>query len=277
MGMCGGSLTRDHKPPIILSMSGLTIKQVKDLARSIVAASPDGIRFGVLISKIETQYPETPKNTIRGATWNLHTLFPNEISKPDRGLFQPTKPVDGAAVSENADNAEQIAPTGIRVRQSDFYEPFSQWLKTDLDEVTEVTALGGAGLKSKWGTPDVVGIYKPLASHLVKFPIEIVSAEIKIDPLAPIVAFGQAIAYRLFSSKTYIAMPTSLTEEDQSRLESLCMLFGVGLVLFDLNPDAPQFIIRVRAQRFSPDMFYVNEFADRLHHHNPEMFQKLFG
>jgi hypothetical protein len=24
----------------------------------------------------------------------------------------------------------------------------------DLDEVTEVAALGGAGLKSKWGTPD---------------------------------------------------------------------------------------------------------------------------
>jgi hypothetical protein len=92
----------------------------------------------------------------------------------------------------------------------------------------------------------------PLASNLIKFPIEIVSAEVKIDPLAPVVAFGQAVAYRLFSTKTYIAMPTTLTEEDQSRLESLCMLFGVGLVLFDLNKDVPQFSIRVRAQRFSP-------------------------
>jgi hypothetical protein len=42
------------------------------------------------------------------------------------------------------------------------------------------------------------------------------------------------------------------------------MLFGVGLVLFDLNKDAPRFSIRVRAQRFLPDMFYANEFADRL-------------
>lgn len=42
-------------------------------------------------------------------------------------------------------------------------------------------------MKSKWGTPDVVGVYKPLASQLIKFDLEIVSAEIKIDPQAPVV------------------------------------------------------------------------------------------
>lgn len=92
--------------------------------------------------------------------------------------------------------------------------------------------------------------------------------------------FAQSLAhppYGLFSTKTYIGMPTTLTEEDQSRLESLCMLFGVGLVLFSLNKDAPQFSIRVRAQRFSPDMFYVNEFADRLKHYDAEIFEGLFG
>ena len=174
-------------------------------------------------------------------------------------------------------STEQVAATGIKVQESDFYEPFAEWLKNDLNEVTVVAPLGGSSLKSKWGTPDVVGVYKPLASNLIKFPVEIVSAEVKIDPQAPVVAFGQAVAYRLFSTKTYIAMPTSLTEEDQSRLESLCMLFGVGLVLFDLNKDAPQFSIRVRAQRFSPDMFYVNEFADRLKLHDAEIFEQLFG
>ena len=58
----------------------------------------------------------------------------------------------------------------------------------------------------------MVGIYKPLASNLIKFPIEIVSAEIKIDPQVPVVAFGRAVAYRLFSTKTYIAMPRTLIE-----------------------------------------------------------------
>ena len=58
---------------------------------------------------------------------------------------------------------------------------------------------------------------------------------------------------------------------------ALCMLFGVGLILFELNTENPNFQIRMRAQRFSPDMFYVNEFADRLRLHNPELFEELFG
>jgi len=169
-----------------------------------------------------------------------------------------------------------VTPAGENIRESEFYEPFAQWLKNDLDEVTDVAPLGGASMRSKWGTPDVIGVYKPLAANLIKFPIEIVSAEIKIDPQAPVVAFGQAVPYRLFSSKTYVAMPTALTEEDKDRLESLCILFGVGLVLFDVDKSDPKFSIRVRAQRFSPDMFYVNEFADRLKLHDAEVFEKLF-
>jgi len=58
--------------------------------------------------------------------------------------------------------AVQATAAGAKVKESDFYQPFADWLRNDLDEVTEVASLGGAGLKSKWGTPDVVGIYKPL-------------------------------------------------------------------------------------------------------------------
>lgn len=226
-------------------MAKLTGQQIKNLARSIIAENPGGIRYSALVQEISQQNPETPENTIHGSVWNLDALFPNEIAKPSRGLFTPVAKAGNDVVEIG--NTEQIATTGFKVKECDFYEPFAQWLQNDLDEVTEVASLGGAGLKSKWGTPDVVGIYKPLASNLIKFPIEIISAEIKIDPQAPVVAFGQAVAYRLFSTKTYIAMPTTLTEEDQSRLESLCMLFGVGLVLFELNKDAPRFSIRVRA------------------------------
>jgi hypothetical protein len=259
----------------MLRMAKLSGEQIRKLARSTIADNPGGIRYSVLRDWVAKQHPETPKNTIVGAIWNLDALFPNEISKPDRGLFKPLTKSENDAVALGS--TEQITTTGIKVREVDFYKLFAEWLKDDLDEVSEVVALGGAGLKSKWGTPDVVGVYKPLASNLIKFPIEIVSAEIKIDPQAPIVAFGQAIAYRLFSTKTYIAMPRGLTQEDESRLESLCMLFGLGLALFDLNANAPQFSIRVRAQRFSPDMFYVNEFADRLSQHNRPFFEKLFG
>lgn len=256
-------------------MAKLTGQEIHKLARSLISSNPGGIRYSVLVDNIAQQNPETPKNTIHGSVWNLDAIFPNEITKPSRGLFTPVS--KSANDNITIGNTEQIASTGVKIKEAEFYKPFAEWLKNDLDEVTVVSDLGGAGLKSKWGTPDVIGIYKPLAGNLIKFPIEIVSAEIKIDPQAPVVAFGQSVAYRLFSTKTYIAMPTTLTEEDQSRLESLCMLFGVGLVLFDLDKDNPRFSIRVRAQRFSPDMFYVNEFADRLKLHDAEVFEELFG
>ena len=123
----------------------------------------------------------------------------------------------------------------------------------------------------------MIGVYKPLASNIIKFPLEIVAAEIKIDPQTPVVAFGQAVAYRLFATKCYVVMPDRISDEDLSRLEALCMLFGVGLVVFALNPKSPDFSIRVRAQRYSPDMFYVNEFARRLHQYDPGLFEDLFS
>lgn len=256
-------------------MAKLGVHDIRGLAKSIIAANPGGIKYSQLIAQISQLHPETPVNTIHGSVWNLAAISPSEVTKPSRGLFKPASNGNVTEVVKVGDPV-QIAPTGKKVCEADFYEPFGQWLKNDLDEVTDVSALGGAGLKTKWGTPDVIGVYKPLASNLIKFPLEIVSGEVKIDPQAPVVAFGQAVAYRLFSAKTYIAMPSSLTEEDQSRLEALCMLFGVGLVLFDLNLDRPNFSIRVRAQRFSPDMFYVNEFADRLRNHDHETFERLF-
>jgi hypothetical protein len=256
-------------------MAKLSVKDIQSAALHIINGKPGGIRLSSVVEQVHQQSPETPIGTIRTTVSGLDKKLPNDITKPERGLFAPV----GRAGSDTVvvPDTETVAPTGIQVKEADFYAPFAEWLKDDLGEVNSVISLGGAGLKSKFGTPDVVGTYKPLAGDLIKFPVEIVSAEIKIDPQAPVVAFGQAAAYRLFSTKTYIAMPTNLTEEDKGRLESLCMLFGIGLVLFDLNKDSPAFSIRMRAQRFFPDMFYVNEFAERLKAHDGKRFQDLFG
>lgn len=252
-------------------MAKLPVKEIQNLAKKIVAENLGGIRYSALVQRISAENPETPKNTIHGAVWDLATRFPNEIAKPSRGLFLPATSVGGAAVM-----TPPVLQTS-KVREEDFYEPFADWLKNELDEATIAIPLGGAGLQKKWGTPDVVGVYKALASHRIKFDLEIISAEIKIDPLQPVVAFGQAAAYRLFSAKSYIVMPNSISEEDYSRLEALCMLFGIGLVLFETNPEEPDFQIRVRAQRFPPDMFYVNEFAERIYQIEPATFNQLFG
>jgi hypothetical protein len=101
------------------------------------------------VDRICQQAPETPKNTVHGSVWNLDALFPNEIAKPSRGLFTPVgKSGNDTIVLEST---EQVAESGIKVKELDFYEPFAHWLKNDLDEVTEVASMGGAGLKSKWG------------------------------------------------------------------------------------------------------------------------------
>ncbi len=249
-------------------MAKLNTNAIKNMARGIIAKSPGGIRYGELVKAILESNPETSPNTVNGCVWNLHDQFPGEIVKPSRGLFKPagdSQPVELPASTQ--------AP---RISESDFYEPFAEWLKTELDEVTDVVAVGGAVFQKKWGTPDVVGVYKPIASNLIKFQPEIVAAEIKTEPGESVVAFGQAMAYRLFSTKTYIVMPKTITEEDKSRLEALCMLFGAGLVLFAIDVKNPDFQIRVRAQRFSPDIFYVNEFADRLKSIDVNKFNHLF-
>lgn len=256
-------------------MAKLSVQAIRALAKDIIAAHPGGIRYTPLVERISEPNPETPKNTIHGSVWNLDTVFPNEISKPSRGLFVSASREAETAGSKQG-TTEVVSESGKTFAEADFYQSFADWLKNDLDEATEIAPLGGASMKTKWGTPDVIGVYKPLASNLIKFPLELIAGEVKIDPMQPIVAFGQAVAYRLFASKTYIAMPTTLTEADQSRLEALCMLFGVGLVLFALDTERPNFSIRVRAQRFSPDMFYVNEFADRLRVFDAEIFEMLF-
>jgi hypothetical protein len=255
-------------------MTKLSVKEIRDLARSIVVKS-GGIHRSAMLTEICQQNPEISKKTAESAIWDLDKSFPNEIAKTRRGFFAPY----GSSENEPIDigKTEQVTPAGVKIKEADFYRPFAEWLRVDLDEVGAAIPLGKNVLKGKFGTPDVIGTYRSRASDLIQFPVEIVSAEIKIDPQAPVVAFGQAVAYRLFSTKTYIAMPTTLTTEDKERLEALCMLFGLGLVYFDLNKEVPKFTIRMQAQRFSPDMFYVNEVAERLKNNSIELFHELFG
>ncbi|MBC7334479.1 MAG: hypothetical protein H5T85_08540, partial [Actinobacteria bacterium] len=105
------------------------------------------------------------------------------------------------------------------------------------------------------------GVREPFKGDIIKFPTEIVSAEIKADPGDLIKAFGQACSYKLFSHKSYIVIPKNSPQDDVSKLDSLCLIFGVGLVLFDSNDiNEPGFEIRVRPLKHEPDMFYVNKY-----------------
>ena len=247
-------------------MATVSGKEIQEVARQIVRENPRGIRFTPLWKAVLGRLPKANEGHVYTLVSVLHTNFPDEITRPTRGLFVPAHV---AAVSKPVEIALPV--------ESSFYQPFADWLKDDLGEATDAVALGGASMGRRWGTPDVVGVYRASASDLIDFTPEIVSAEIKTDPTQSVVAFGQGIAYRLFSAKTYIAMPESISPDDFDRLEALCILFGVGLVLFKADPKSPNFEIRVRAQKFFPDMYYVNEFADRLKNSDPAIFKRLFG
>lgn len=226
-------------------------------AIEILKLNPDGIHYSDLVRKISQEFPDIPVNTIHGTVWDLDKRLPNEVYKPARGLFRHVN-----FKEEEISKEEPKLPfEAVKIKEEDFYKPFANWLVNELEECTVAIPLGGNKFKDKWGTPDVIGKREPQRSDIVKAPTEIVSAEIKVDARDLITAFGQACSYKLFSHKSYIVIPKNSPQDDVSKLDALCMIFGIGLVLFDNNnPQDPQFEIRARPLRHEPDMFYVNKY-----------------
>jgi len=226
-------------------------------AIEILKLNPDGIHYSDLVRRISQEFPDIPVNTIHGTVWDLDKRLPNEVYKPARGLFRHVN-----FKEEEISKEEPKLPfEAVKIKEEDFYKPFANWLVNELEECTDAIPLGGNKFKDKWGTPDVIGKREPQRSDIVKAPTEIVSAEIKVDARDLITAFGQACSYKLFSHKSYIVIPKNSPQDDVSKLDALCMIFGIGLVLFDNNnPQDPQFEIRARPLRHEPDMFYVNKY-----------------
>ena len=254
-------------------MAKVTQKEkVREVLVSSLNENPQGLRYAELLERTQRAWPDMSSNTIRGAIYELGTGDDADIFKPSPGLYK-LRGIDEASVDEVIKKSIDQK----KIEESDFYESFAIWLREDLGECTEAIALGGSRLGKKWGTPDVIGVNRPSKRALIQFDPEIITAEIKLDPAEVITAFGQAVAYRLFSNKVYLALPDEVSSDDKSRMEALCMLFGIGLVLFRTDPGKPDFQIRVRAQKHSTDMFYTNDFVDRLDKADSKSCTALFG
>jgi hypothetical protein len=226
-------------------------------AVELLFENPNGVRYSDLVRSIHEEFPGIPVNTIRGTVWDLDAKVPDKVYKPGRGLFRHLR-----FREEEVSKEEPIPSIGTpHVSEEDFYQPFADWLVNELEECTKAIPLGRNKFRDKWGTPDVIGVREPRKSDIIKPPTEIVSAEVKADAANLITAFGQACSYKLFSHKSYVVIPRDSLEEDVARLDALCRIFGVGLILFDrTNPEAPGFEIRVRAAKHEPDMFYANRY-----------------
>ncbi|WKZ65802.1 MAG: hypothetical protein QY325_13660 [Flavobacteriales bacterium] len=227
--------------------------QIADYCLQQLKTHPDGLRFSELKRLVVEKFKGTPDGTIHGSVYVLGDH--PQVVKPSRGLFR----------LREYDITKEAKKPKSKIKEQDFYGPFANWITTELEECTKALEVGGNKFKDKWGTPDVVGIKRPKESDMLKFPIEIVSAEIKVDGNGLITAFGQACAYRLFSHRSYIVVPRQSRQDDIDRLDSLALVFGIGLILFDnTNKLDPQFEIRSRAARHEPDMFYANKYMKLL-------------
>lgn len=232
-------------------------KRVREKAVDILGENPQGVRYSDLVRRIVEALPDIPVNTIHGNVWDLDKTLEGQIYKPTRGFFRLKKFSETEFVPTVSN--VQTVPDAFHVREEDFYKPFAEWLVNETEDCTRAISLGGNIFKSKWGTPDVIGVRDSKKGDIIEIPTEVVSAEIKTDTNNLITAFGQACAYKLFSHKVYLLIPSQSSEEDLSRLDSLCLIFGIGLVLFDAkNSEQPNFSIRARPTKHEPDIYYTN-------------------
>ena len=260
----------------------LNRQQIHERALQVLEANPQGVRWSDLLRAVEADAPGTPHNSIHGGIHNLLTTRTAQIVKVARGTYQLAKYVEADDAIASAREEDTVTtpvqaetPGFETLTEQDFYASFAEWLKEN-DEATEAAALGGSSLGGKWGTPDVIGVLKPRAQDIFKFEPQIVTAEIKAIPNQPVVAFGQAVAYRLFSHRSYIVVPNSTSSDDMSRLKSLCSIHGVGLVTFALNRDQPDYVVVILPVNATPDMFYVNNMLERLKSSEPGLLNRLF-
>ena len=247
---------------------------VAEASERILLEHPTGLRHAELLAALRDELPQQKLNTLRGSIQKISQRDDAPWTKSSYGFYRHK-----SITAEQADQAVTDEIINKNLCEADYYEPLAQWLVDNLVECDKATVLGGSALRQKWGTPDVVGVKRCGIRDVIKFEMEIVTAEVKLEPRELITAFGQAVAYRLFSNRVYIAVPTEAAEDDKARLEALCMLFGIGLVLFplDANMDDIDFQLRVRAARHEVDFSFQNEFLNTLDSKRPDVFKNLFG
>lgn len=244
--------------------------QVYQQMKKILPQNPQGLKAKELKEQIFQVLGGKP-HTIGSNMSKLVDKYPNEFGKTQikgegKWYFSKYSQKDSSEIDTKT---KQSSGTGRK--EEDFYEPFAKYLKSSdddnasLSECTKAIPLGGNVFGDLWSTPDVIGLYEPKRGDVIKFSTEVVSAEIKLDDSkqALMTAFAQACSYRLFSHKTYLVVPA----KDVVRLKKLCRVLGIGLVFFDPKAeslDTSIFTTELLAQKYEPDMSYVNDYLKQI-------------
>ena len=245
-------------------------QDLRDEALKILEKYPEGLRLKDLRMQLHERLPSINVNTIRGAIWDLDKTSNGQIIKQTRGIFI-LKKYYNSDIGTSDRSSEKIAipesdSQSTQFGEGEFYQKFAEYLMTGISECNSAVPFGDSRGGPKWGNPDVIGWFDIGKAIFTQNP-EIVSGELKIDSSWDkiVTGFGQACSYLLFSHKSYLAVPKQIKEGDRSRIESLCIIFGIGLIYFDkTNPKDPKFELRNRALRHEPNILYINERAKEI-------------
>ncbi len=152
------------------------------------------------------------------------------IVKIEKGLYRLAK-----FANDNSDTVEDIKEDIADKKLEQYYYPkFAKFLveDDDVERCSNAITLEERIFNDQWGNPDVIGI-KQFAKGLSS--PKIITAEIKVSQSTKDIlkGFGQSCAYKLFSHKVYLVIPSGSNIEQ--RIFTLCIKFNIGLVLFNLN------------------------------------------
>lgn len=237
-------------------------KNIRDKAYEFIQESgDDGIRHSELYAKIKRIYPSYKDKVIQSQISDLPKLaeYRGKIEHEPYGPFRAKLSSSGRKETE-----KKVKKT---LNEEAFYQPFAEYVEENLKECTLVKVLGGHMLRKKWATPDIAGYFKVGSAESFSREPEILVGELKISNSYNdfITAFGQAMAYTVYAHKVYIAIPETGDPDGLDLIESLCVLYGIGLLLFEpKDPDNPNFALRNRAQRHEPDIEYLNVYGSEI-------------
>lgn len=66
-------------------------QQINEKALALLNEHPEGIRWAEMIKKLEKAFPDFHPKTINGCVWKLPEKYPDQIYKPEKGLFRLKK------------------------------------------------------------------------------------------------------------------------------------------------------------------------------------------
>jgi len=98
-----------------------------------------GLRYTELHERLVEALPGVPPATIAGVLSGMGQDLPPDVTKPSRGYYLHAK----YAAPETKQREAEGAPPNTRIRENNFYQPFADWLVSDLEECTRAVSLGG--------------------------------------------------------------------------------------------------------------------------------------